>query len=202
MLHFIVNGIPSKPKAWAGVEFGCWCWPKRPEGDLLAALGISLSKVGWELLISLLKKLFILWPVKILPCTLYCQVPVSHLDDVFDAQLNCKILWFVFKVMIRTMLVKLKSAENKIYLSGKSRCVNFRYDLLMEGLVCFLSDISSEKNKSVLRMNIIKFNIIYCYDLMLFVLRTHWCELFFSCVFKLVWILRMGSSFLLPSLDA
>jgi len=76
--------------------------------DLPAALGILLSEMGWELLVSLLKKLFILWPVKILPCTLYCQVPVSHLGDVSDAQLNRNIFQFVFKCMIKNMLSKLK----------------------------------------------------------------------------------------------
>lgn len=38
--------------------------------------------------------------------------------------------------------------------------------LVMKVLVCFLSDISSEI--TILRINIIKFNIIYCYALIMY----------------------------------
>lgn len=124
-----------------------------------------LSKMDWELLISLLKKLFILWPVRVLPCTLYCQVPVSHLDNVFDAQLNCNLFQFVFRCMVKNMLTNLKPIIKQKW---EFEICKIPVSLLvMKVLVRFLSDISSEK-KNVLRMNIIKFNIIYCYALIMY----------------------------------
>lgn len=123
-----------------------------------------LSKMDWELLISLQKKLFILWPVKVLPCTLYCQVPVSHLDDVFDAQLNCNLFQFVFRCMIKNMLTNLKPIiKQKWEIDICKIPVSL---LVMKVLMCFLSDISSEI--TILRINIIKFNIIYCYALIMY----------------------------------